>query len=181
VIGFLLETLAPLVVIAALAALVVRRALRRVKRGVTGWTGRFSAARSHLLPPGPRRDAALLRAELDVELGSTRNILENAPQGVIFRADSTAVLQELLTTALALDADLAAVERFPDPAQQRAALATLAPQVRQLVDMSYTARQTVLRTAAEDRCRRLETLQAGIAQQAAALETYRRTGRELTL
>ena|SRR5579875_1651684 len=180
-IGFLLETLTPLLVVAGLITLLVRRILRQVRRGVTGWTGRLSAARGHLLPPGPRRDVALLRAELDAELTSTRSILETAPQGVVFRADAAGVLQELIATAVALDADLAAVERFADPTQQRTALATLTPQVRQLIDMSYTARQTVLRTAAEDRHRTLESLQADISRQADALETYRRRGRELSL
>ena len=108
-------------------------------------------------------------------------MLAAAPQGLIFRADAAAVLRELATTALDLDRELAAIERFRDPGQQRAALATVTPQVRQLIDTTYTARHTILRTAVEDRERQLAALRASVAQQAAALDTYQRNRGELSI
>jgi hypothetical protein len=108
-------------------------------------------------------------------------MLAAAPQGLIFRADAAGVLQELGSTAADLDRELTAIERFVDAAQQRAALLTITPQVRRLIDTTYSARQTVLRTAAEDRERQLDTLRANVAAQAAALDNYRNSGGELRL
>jgi hypothetical protein len=108
-------------------------------------------------------------------------MLTTAPQGLIFRADAASVLQDLAATAADLNRELAAVERFVDARQQQAALETITPQVRQLVEATYTARQTILRTAAEDRERHLEQLKAKVAAQAAALDTYRSSRRELHL
>lgn len=179
--GFALTALSVLVVLAVLGAVVVWRVARRLRRRVASWRYRLFVLHGRFLPPGPRRDAAALRIRLLAELRATRDMLESAPQGVIFRADAAAVLSELGATAVALDQELAAIERFIDPAQQRAALTTVAPQVTQLIDTTYTARQTILRTAVEDRERALESLRANVATQAAALETYRRNGRELSI
>ena len=76
---------------------------------------------------------------------------------------------------------LASIQTFPDPAQQLAALAPVAPQVVQLIDTCYSARQTMLRTAALDRDRTLSSLSASLAHQSAALATYERPGRDLTI
>jgi hypothetical protein len=50
-----------------------------------------------------------------------------------------------------------------------------------VIATTYTARQTVLQTAAEDRARRIAGLQADVARQAAALDVYRNGDRELRL
>jgi hypothetical protein len=155
--------------------------VRAVNRRIGGWRARVLEARSRFLPPGPRRSAARLRCRLHAELRATRDMLESAPQGLIFRADAAVLLKELAATAAAMDTELAAVERFLDPEQQRTALATVTPQVEELIGTTYTARQTILRTAAEDRARQLSALRADVAAQAAALDTYRRNGRELSL
>jgi hypothetical protein len=175
---FVLTALGVLLALLVVGGIVaVRRARRRIGR----WRVRLLELRTRFLPPGPRRDAARLRFRLHAELRATGEMLEAAPQGVIFRADATAVLQELASTAAVMDGELAAIERFLDPAQQRVALDTVAPQVMELIETTYSARQTILRTAAEDRVRRLSQLGADVAAQAAALETYRRDGRELRL
>jgi hypothetical protein len=153
----------------------------RIGRRIGGWRMRFREVRSRFLPPGPRRDAALLRCRMHAELRATRDMLAGAPQGLIFRADAAAVLKDLAVTAAQMDGELAAIERFLDAGQQRAALAAVAPQVKQLIDTTYTARQTILRTAVEDRARQLATLRANVAAQAAALDNYRADGRELSL
>ena len=158
--------------------IVLARALRRLQTLRDDVQGRVIEARVRFLPPGPRRDAALLRRRLQAEVRATRDLLGSVPDGLIFRADAAAVLDELATTAGALDRDLAAVERFLEPAEQRSALATLRPQAEQVIATTYSARQIVLRTAAEDRTRRLNTLQDDVARQAAALEFYRNVDRD---
>lgn len=177
---YVLAAVVALILTGAVVSVIVvaRRAVRRLRYGVAG---RLVLVRSRFLPPGPRREAAALRIRLDAELRATRDMLEAAPDGVIFRADAAAVLTELAATATALDTELAAIERFLDPVQQRSALQTVTPQVVRVIDTTYTARQTILQTAVEDRNRRLESLQADVATQAAALDTYRRNGRELEL
>ncbi len=174
-----------LVVSALIAALVLLAVgvvvVRRVGRRIGGWRSRFIEVRTRFLPPGPRRDAGRLRCRLRAELRATHDMLRTAPQGLVFRADAATILKELATTAAALDVELAAVERFIDPGQQRKALATVTPQVTQLIDMTYSARQTILRTAGEDRARQLASLRTDVATQAAALDTYQRNGRELSL
>jgi hypothetical protein len=137
--------------------------------------------RSNMLPPGPRREAARLRYRLDAELRATTDMLHLAPRGLMFRADATALLRELEATATGLDSELAAIERFLDPAQQRAALATISAQVNQLIETTYAARQTILRTAAEDRIRQLSALRTNVDAQARAFDRYQRDRSELTL
>lgn len=171
---FVITVLCVIVVLAVLAVVFTRWAFRRMRRRVAGW-------RRSLVPPGPRRDAITLRARLDAELRATRDMLEAAPQGVVFRADAGTILSELATTAAALDQELAAIERFIDPAQQRVALATITPQVNRVIDTTYTARHTILRTAVEDRDRALTALESDVAKQATALDHYRHDGRELSL
>src|SRR5579875_2496346 len=167
-----------LVVVLALvlvAAVLVRRALRRAGRrlgSLGGLRWRLLELRSNVQPPGPRRDAARLRCRLDAELRATADMLQRAPQGLIFRADATALLGELSTAAAELDAELAAIERFLDSQQQQVALATISGQVDELIETTYTARQTILRTAAEDRIRHLSALREHVAVQATALDNY---------
>lgn len=165
------------VVVGALGVLALRWGVRRMARSV-GVRRRLFLVRSHLLPPGPRRDTATLRARLDFELSATRSMLESAPQGLVFRADAAGILNELVTAATDIDRELGAIELFLDPSQQRAALTAIAAQVNQLIDTTYTARHTILRTSVEDRERRLASLQADVAKQADALERYRREDRE---
>jgi hypothetical protein len=169
------------VVLAVAGAVLVRRLFRRTGRRIGGWQLRLLEIRAHLLPIGPRRDAARLRYRLHAELRATGHMLEAAPQGLVFRADAATLLQELASTAAALDGELAAIERFMDPAQQRAAIATVRPQIEDLIETTYSARQTILRTAVEDRSKQLAQLRNRVATQAAALETYRKNGRELSL
>lgn len=170
-----------LLLAAVMVALAARRVFNRVLRRIDVLLGRAGEVRTRLLPPGPRREAALLRQRLHAELRATRDMLETAPDGLIFRADAAAVLHELVTVAVDIDRELRAVERFLDPAQQRAALTTVRPQAEQVIDTTYTARHTVLSTAAADRGRLLGTLRADVTQQAAALERYRQTTSELRL
>lgn len=170
-----------IVVVVLLGVVLVRRAIRHAGRRIAGWQWRLLEVRSNVLPPGPRRNAARLRCRLDTELRATRDMLQRAPQGLIFRADAATLLGDLAATATELDAELAAVERFLDPAQQQTALATLSGQVDQLIDTTYAARQTILRTAAEDRIRQLAGLRDNVAVQAAALDNYQRNRRQFTL
>ena len=170
-----------MIVLMVLVALALRWSVRRARRRVSGWRSRVLEARTSLLSPGPRRDAAKLRGRLQAELRATRDMLQNAPQGLIFRADATAVLGEVTATAAELDAELAAIERFLDPVQQQAALSTVTAQVEQLIAATYTARHTILRTAVQDRTRQLARLSDEIAVQASAADTYRRQDHELNL
>jgi len=170
-----------LVALLLIGALAVRWVIRRAGRRIGGWRSRFVEVRSRFQPPGPGRDAGRLRGRLLAELRATRDMLQAAPQGLIFRADAAAVLRELSATAIAIDGELAAIERFIDPTQQRNALEMVRPQAEQLIATTYSARQTVLRTAVEDRTRQLSTLRDSVAAQAAALDTYQKHGRELTL
>jgi hypothetical protein len=168
-------------VVLAVSAVVVWRLMRRAARRMGGWQTRLIGLRAQFLSPGPRRDASRLRSRLHVEMRATSELLQAAPQGLIFRANAAGVLQELADAAVALDRELVAIERFLDARQQHAALATIAPQVEQLIQTTYTARQTVLRTAVEDRERQLAALRDTVESQAAALDTYRKNGRELSL
>jgi hypothetical protein len=169
------------VVLAATAALLVGRSLRRARRRIGGWQRRLLELRSYMLAPGPRRDATRLRSRLHAELHATREMLQHAPQGMIFRADASAVLAEVASTAADLDGELAAIERFIDPAQQKRALTIVTTQVDQLIEATYTARQTILRTAVQDRARHLAALRDQVAQQAAAADNYQRDDHELNL
>ena len=170
-----------LVVLTVLAAFVTRRAIRRANLRLGAWRWRLLELRSNFLPPGPRRNAARLRYRLGTELRATRDMLLHAPQGLVFRADATTLLGELAATATQLDAELAAIERFLDPVQQQEALTTVSGQVDQLIETTYAARHTILRTAAEDRIRQLAALRDNVAVQATALDTYQRDRRRLSL
>ena len=177
----LIVDVATAALVLTLAVLVGLRALGRVRRFAVRTQDRIDLLRPRLLPPGPRRDAALLRRRLREELACTRAMLAAAPEGLVFRADARELLGELAASAASLDADLAALERFADPVQLRAGLAVVAPQARQWIETSYSARQTLLRTAAEDRDRELGRLADRVAQQAAAAAAYRHGGRGLSI
>lgn len=181
VMEFALTGFGVVVVLIVLGVFAARRAIRRAVQRIGGWQSRYLEMRGGFLPPGPRRDAIRLRGRLHAELRATRDLLVEAPQGLIFRADAAGVLRELVATAAEVDRELAAIERFLEPAQQRSALAALRPQVTELIETTYTARQTVLRTAAEDRNRRIASLRDTVATQQAALENYRRTDGQLKL
>ncbi len=177
-----MTTLAILGAIAILLALIgfaVWRVARHVHRAVLAWYDMYLDARVRWLPPGPRREAGTLRQRLRHELTCTTAMLNEAPEGMIFRADARAVLQEITEMATAVERDLRAIERFADAGQQRAALTVVAPQARQLIETSYSARQTILRTSAEDRDRQMARLRAQVDQQEAAARVYRHGGRDL--
>ena len=167
--------------LAVVVALAARRVFRRVRRRIGELVGRAGEVRTRFLPRGPHREAALLLQRLHAELRATRDMLEAAPDGLVFRADAASLLHELVTVAVDIDRELRGVEGFLDPAQQRAALKTVRPQAEQLIDTTYTARHTVLSTAAADRGRHLGTLHADVIRQAAALDRYRQTTGELRL
>jgi hypothetical protein len=155
--------------------------VRRMRRTVQGWRERVLGTRVQWMPPGPRREVAMLRHRLAQELQYTEAMLSAAPDGVIFRADAGEVLRELVEMAASLGSDLRAIEHFSDPRQQGAALAVVAPQVEQLIETSYSARQTIVRTSAEDRDRRLSRVRDYVAQQEKAAAAYRHGGRDLTV
>lgn len=168
-------------VLFVILAVVAWRTFRVLRRRYRAARLRIAELQAKVMAPGPRRDAALLRHRLQVEMRATRDMLESAPQGLIFRADATSVLAELAATSADVNTELAAIARFADVNQQRIALNNLRPQAEQLIATTYTARQTILRTAAEDRSHRLQLLGEDVARQAAALEVYKKTDRDLQL
>ena len=161
--------------------LLVRRGARTVRARAVALQPRVQEARVMLLPPGSRRSAAELRAELAAELCATRDLLAAAPQGLVFRADAQALLRDIDNAGRQLDVELHHIERFRDAARRRAALDAVRPQVRQLIATAYSARETVLQTAAADRERSLDALQGDVSRQAAALQSYRRSRGEFQL
>lgn len=177
----LLEFLAAGAVLLLLAGLAGWLALRRMRRAVRVWHERVLAFRVQWMGPGPRREVALLRHRLAQELQYTEAMLSIAPDGVIFRADAQSVLHELVEMGAGLESDLRAIEHFTDARQQKAAFAVIAPQVEQLIETSYSARQTIVRTSAEDRDRRLTRVRDYVAQQEKAAAAYRHGGRDLTV
>ncbi|HZC70116.1 MAG TPA: hypothetical protein VE442_05445 [Jatrophihabitans sp.] len=178
---WVLIAVAVLIVLPVIAALLLRRAVRRARRRIGGWRWRQLELRTYLVPPGPRREAAQLRSRLHAELHATEDMLQHAPQGLIFRAEASTVLAEVASTAAELDGELAAIERFLDPAQQEKALAAVTAQVEQLIEATYTARHTILRTAVQDRARQLAELRDRVVTQAAAADNYERRGSDLNL
>jgi hypothetical protein len=82
-------------------------------------------------------------------------------------------MDELRISAAAVDADLASIQEYADPTQQRSALVALGPQVAKLIQTSYLARQTMLNTEIADRERHLTDLNEHVERQAAALKIYR--------
>src|SRR4051812_50051486 len=97
---------------------------------------------------------------------STRQLLRTAPDARMFQAHAAPVLAQMLTTAAVIDGELADIERVAEPRQVRAALAVVAPQARQLIETSYTARHTGLRTAAAAREPGQEGQQPAVAHDA---------------
>lgn len=161
------------VVLAAVAGIVlVRRGVHAARARAVTLQPRVSELRAQLIAPGPRRDAARLRADLAAELQATRAMLTDAPDGLVFRADAQALLRDIDQAAAALEQELRHIQSFRDTSRQRAALDAVRPQVQQLIDTGYSARETVLRTAAADRERQLASLQSDVAHQAAALRRY---------
>jgi hypothetical protein len=179
--GFTQAVLITLLIAGCVGGLLLWWGVRLVRRTVAHGRRRALELRPRFLPPGPRRDAAILRQQLATELRTTRQMFTAGPNSRIFRADPTAVLAEAAEFAAQLDDDLATIEAFPDRAQQRAALATVTPQVVQLIDTIYSARQTMLRTAVMDRDRELNRLSKSVAYEAASLGNYERAGRDLTI
>jgi len=162
------------------ATLVVVRVYRRVRRW-RGWHRGTAAIHSQALMPGPGRDTARLRRELRTEVEAADVMLSRAKDGRLFIADARALLDELKINAAAVDADLASIQGYADRTQQRSALDALGPQVAKLVQTSYLARQTMLRTEIADRERHLTDLNEHVERQAAAFEIYRQGAHGLDL
>ncbi len=169
-----------LLVLLLIAALIVWRVYRRVRRS-PAWDRGVAAIREHAQPPGPARDIARLRRDLREEVDAAEVMLSRAEYGRLFTTDAVDLILELKVNAAAVDADLASIQGYADPAQQRGALAALGPQVAQLIQTSYLARQTMLQTEATDREGRLTTLSKQVQQQAAALEIYRQGAHDLDI
>jgi hypothetical protein len=155
-----------------IATLVVRRAYRRVRRW-QGWRRGTAAIQPRVLLPGPGRDVARLRRDLREEVQAADVMLSRAKDGRLFIADARALVDDLKISAAAVDADLASIQDYADPTQQRSALEALAPQVAKLIQTSYLARQTMLHTAIADRERHLTDLSEHVEREAAALKIYR--------
>jgi hypothetical protein len=162
------------------AMLLLWRVYRRVRRW-RGWHRGGAALQPRALRPGPGRDVARLRRDLGQEVEAADVMLSRAKDGRLFIADARALLDELKTNAAAVDADLASVQGYADTAQQRRALDELRPQVARLIQTSYLARQTMLRTEIADRERRLTDLHEHVERQAAAFTIYRQAANGLDL
>ena len=162
------------------AMLLLWRVYRRVRRW-RGWHRGRAALQPRALRPGPGRDVARLRRDLGQEVEAADVMLTRAKDGRLFIADARALLDELKTNAAAVDADLASVQDYADTAQQRRALDELRPQVARLIQTSYLARQTMLRTEIADRERRLTDLHEHVERQAAAFTIYRQAANGLDL
>jgi hypothetical protein len=154
------------------ATLIVRRVYRRV-RGWRGWHRGAAGIQPRKLRPGPGRDIARLRRDLREEVQAADVMLSRAKDGRLFIADARALIDDLKISAAAVDADLASIQDYKDLTQQRSAVAALGPQVAQLIQTSYLARQTMLQTEIADRERHLTDLSDHVERQAAALKIYR--------
>lgn len=176
----LMVVLLVLLVLLLTATLVVWRVYRRVRRW-RGWHRGAAAIQPRALRPGPGRDVARLRRELREEVQAADVMLSRAKDGRLFVADARALMDELKISAAAVDADLASIQDYADPTQQRSALDALAPQVAKLIQTSYLARQTMLHTEIADRERHLTDLSEHVGRQAAALKIYRRRTHGLDL
>ena len=162
------------------ATLIVWRVYRRIRRW-RGWRRSPATIHPRTLMPGPGRDTARLRRDLREEVQAADVMLSRAKDGRLFIADARALLDELKIGAAAVDADLASIEAYADPTQQRRALDALRPQVAKLIRTSYLARQTMLETEIADRERHLTDLDEHVERQAAALKIYRQGANGLDL
>jgi hypothetical protein len=153
------------------ATLIAWRLYRRIRRW-RGWHRRAAAIQPRALWPGPARDVARLRRTLRDEVQAADVMLSRAKGGRVFIADAPALIDDLKRSAAAVDADLASIEDYADPTQQRSALDAIRPQVTRLIQTSYLARQTMLRTEIADRERHLADLSEHVERQAAAFKIY---------
>ena len=176
----LLFVLLVLLALGLTATLIVWRVYRRVRRW-PGWHGGAAAIQSRALMPGPGRDVARLRRDLRREVEAADVMLSRAKGGRLFIADAGALIEELKVNAAAVDADLASIQDYADPTQQRSALDAIRPQVTKLVQTSYLARQTMLHTEIADRERHLTDLSEHVERQAAASKIYRQGANGLDL
>jgi hypothetical protein len=179
--GFTATLLIISVVVILAGATLIWLVLRLVRRAIAHGKRRALEFRSNLLPPGPRRDAAVLRQQLAAELRSTQQTLAGVPNGRIFQADAARVLAEAAGYAAQLDHELGMIETFPDRGQQHAALERIRPQVSTLIEAIYSARHTMLQTAAADRERGLSSLRDTVAHEATSLRNYEQSKRDLSL
>ena len=178
-IGLLLMLLM-LLALGLTATLIVWRVSRRVRRW-RGWHRGAATIQPRAMMPGPGRDVARLRRDLRDEVQAADLMLSRAKNGRVFIADARALLDDLKVNAAAVDADLASVQAYADVTQQRSALHALRPQVAKLIQTSYLARQTMLRTEIADRERHLTDLNDHVERQAEALKIYRQGANGLDL
>ena len=176
----LLMVLLVLLALALTATLLVWRVYRRVRHW-RGWHGGTAAIQSGALMPGPARDVARMRRDLRREVEAADLMLSRAKDGRLFIADAGALIEELKVSAAAVDADLASIQDYADPTQQRSALNAIGPQVTKLIQTSYLARQTMLHTEIADRERHLTDLSEHVERQAAASKIYRQGANGLDL
>ena len=166
------------------ATLIVWRMYRRIRRW-QGWHRGAAAVQSRAgkvaRRPGPGRDVARLRRDLREEVQAADAMLSRVKDGRLFIADARSLIDELKISAAAVEADLASIQDYADPTQQRSALDALAPQVAKLIKTSYLARQTMLHTEIADRERHLTDLNEHVERQAAALKIYRQGAHGLDL
>ncbi len=172
------------------ATLIVWRMYRRIRRW-QGWHRGAAAVQSRASDtastwkvarrPGPGRDVARLRRDLREEVQAADAMLSRVKDGRLFIADARSLIDELKISAAAVEADLASIQDYADPTQQRSALDALAPQVAKLIKTSYLARQTMLHTEIADRERHLTDLNEHVERQAAALKIYRQGAHGLDL
>ena len=113
-----------LLVLVLTATLIVWRVSRRVRRW-QGWHRGAAAIQSRAMLPGPGRDIARLRRDLGTEVEAADVMLSRAKDGRLFIADARALIDELKINAAAVDADLASIQDYADPTQQRSALDAL--------------------------------------------------------
>jgi hypothetical protein len=161
-------------------ALLGRRACRRLSGFSSVVSGRTSDWARAVADP-TQGQVGRLRRRLETELRGLEAALAERADGRVFTADGQVMLARLHDSAADLDAELRAVAEYLQPERRAAAVAVLRPQVEQLIDATYSARQTILETAAQDRSRRLDSLSADIQREADALARYRKSPEDLSL
>jgi hypothetical protein len=157
-----------------------RRAYRRLSEFGSGMTERTATWARTVGDPSAAQ-VSRLRRRLYGEVRAVEAALAQGGDGRVFVADGQMMLARLQQSAADLDTELRAVADYLEPERRAAAVAVLRPQVEQLIDATYSARQTILETAAQDRTQRLDSLSADIQREADALARYRNSTRDLSI
>lgn len=164
-------------VLLLIVAIIVWRIYRRVRRSGVLERG-LLMARSQGLPAGPGREIAQLRRDLRAGIASTELMISRSGTSGP-ASDLGLILGGLTSAAQAIDTDLHAMERDPDPGQQRAGLALFRPQVQRLIEAASQTRLALTQTAAVEQEAQLQAVSAQVLAQTQALEAYRQAYREL--